>query len=343
MPSFLYFYGQYWPTGHKNYWMSNQTSIRFNTTSRQFYIQNLKRVDSYFKENKLSKVTWTCTWNSLHVRMLFWFLWINCWPCVWKQTYLATVGRAMGFHLPALAFCVMHDANHGSYSKTKPWTVFLVFFSMNVIGGYAINWRIQHNVLHHTYTNIHEHDEDIALPACFGSNLTHNSKVHKLQFIYARFLYGIMTLMWSTTKKTSGNWNVTTTLDSLRALTPSSERKFFLIFSKLFYYAYMLLPLFLIPEMTVLTGFADFNYALHGRARTGAYFSTGSRCRGNGVPFAWRKRKPENHWAVHQLHTTMNFATRDPIFTGLLVDWTSVLSIIYSQPSAMCTTLKSRK
>ena len=25
----------------------------------------------------------------------------------------------------------------------------------------AYNWQIQHNVLHHTYTNIHGHDEDL--------------------------------------------------------------------------------------------------------------------------------------------------------------------------------------
>ena len=29
------------------------------------------------------------------------------------------------------------------------------------MGGYDLNWRIQHNLLHHTYTNIDGMDEDV--------------------------------------------------------------------------------------------------------------------------------------------------------------------------------------
>jgi linoleoyl-CoA desaturase len=29
------------------------------------------------------------------------------------------------------------------------------------LGGFDVNWRLQHNILHHTYTNITHVDEDI--------------------------------------------------------------------------------------------------------------------------------------------------------------------------------------
>ena len=35
--------------------MSNTNIIRFNNSNRQFYTELKKRVDSYFKENKVSK------------------------------------------------------------------------------------------------------------------------------------------------------------------------------------------------------------------------------------------------------------------------------------------------
>jgi len=33
--------------------------------------------------------------------------------------------------------------------------------SIYILAGNVFNWKIQHNLLHHTYTNIHGHDEDL--------------------------------------------------------------------------------------------------------------------------------------------------------------------------------------
>ena len=32
---------------------------------------------------------------------------------------------------------------------------------MNFLGGFHTNWKIQHNVLHHSFTNVHGFDEDL--------------------------------------------------------------------------------------------------------------------------------------------------------------------------------------
>jgi linoleoyl-CoA desaturase len=48
--------------------------------------------------------------------------------------------------------------DHGSYSNktglTNSWAIFIYLPEM-------YNWQVQHNVLHHTYTNIPGHDEDL--------------------------------------------------------------------------------------------------------------------------------------------------------------------------------------
>ena len=72
---------------------------------------------------------------------------------------------------------------------------------INLVGGAAINWKIQHNVLHHTYTNVEEYDMDINGPAIL--RFSPNQKkigIHKYQHIYAWFLYGLLTLNWATYK-----------------------------------------------------------------------------------------------------------------------------------------------
>ena len=54
----------------------------------------------------------------------------------------------------------MHDSNHGAYTENKAVNHFLGSL-LNILGGYSLNWKIQHNILHHTYTNIEGLDEDI--------------------------------------------------------------------------------------------------------------------------------------------------------------------------------------
>ncbi|MFM7766802.1 MAG: fatty acid desaturase family protein, partial [Bacteroidota bacterium] len=58
-----------------------------------------------------------------------------------------------GTGLAGIGMSVMHDANHGAYSSNKNINR-LVGHTLNMVGGSVSNWKIQHNILHHTYTNI---------------------------------------------------------------------------------------------------------------------------------------------------------------------------------------------
>ncbi|MDH5383051.1 MAG: fatty acid desaturase, partial [Cyclobacteriaceae bacterium] len=68
-----------------------------------------------------------------------------------------------GLGMAGIGMGIMHDALHGSYSKNKKVNNILGY-SINLIGANASIWKIQHNVLHHTYTNIDHADEDINVP-----------------------------------------------------------------------------------------------------------------------------------------------------------------------------------
>jgi linoleoyl-CoA desaturase len=57
-----------------------------------------------------------------------------------------------GIGMAGVGMNVMHDGNHGSYSN-KSWVNKFMGGTIYVLGN-VYNWQVQHNVLHHTYTNI---------------------------------------------------------------------------------------------------------------------------------------------------------------------------------------------
>ncbi|MDX2174677.1 MAG: acyl-CoA desaturase [Bacteroidota bacterium] len=302
--------------------MSNNTIIRFNNTNRQFYNELKKRVDSYFKENKISK-----SGNlNMYFKTVFMFaayftpyllITLNVFDSklIW---FLLSV--LMGFAMAGIGLCVMHDANHGSYSKNTKFNRILGYASLNILGGHSLNWRIQHNVIHHTYTNIHEEDEDIAPPGFMRFEPHAKRKgIHKLQFLYAWFFYGMMTLMWSTTKdfKQLLRYNK-------RGLLKGSNTTFgkeltVIIVSKIVYYGYMLLPYFLVKDMTFLNWLCGF-LMLHYIAGLvlAMIFQPAHVVQETEFPLPSNEGTLEDHWAQHQLRTTMNFANGDPVFSWLV-------------------------
>jgi len=102
--------------------------------------------------------------------------------------------------LAGVGLGIMHDANHGALSK-KPAVNKFIGFVINLAGGYALNWKIQHNVLHHSYTNIDGYDEDIDPSGVMRFSPHQPAKpLFKYQIYYAWFLYGLMTFSWATYK-----------------------------------------------------------------------------------------------------------------------------------------------
>ncbi|WP_074224853.1 fatty acid desaturase family protein [Algoriphagus halophilus] len=104
------------------------------------------------------------------------------------------------FGMAGIGMGVMHDACHGSYSK-NPLVNKFVSYTLNMVGASSEVWRIQHNVLHHSYTNIHEHDDDINAPFFLRfSPEAEQNKLHRFQHLYAWFFYSLSTLSWVTAK-----------------------------------------------------------------------------------------------------------------------------------------------
>ena len=77
----------------------------------------------------------------------------------------------------------MGEQNHGPHARFD--------------GGSSYLWDWKHNSIHHTYTNITGHDDDINLG--FLARLTPHQRrfwFHRLQGIYLWLLYGFMAIKW---------------------------------------------------------------------------------------------------------------------------------------------------
>jgi linoleoyl-CoA desaturase len=111
----------------------------------------------------------------------------------WLATLLAL---SLGFALAGIGFNVMHDANHGSYSR-HPRVNGALAFTSDLLGASSWLWRQKHNVLHHTFANVAGMDPDVEAGAFL--RLTPAQPVHpwhRFQHLYAWPLYGVFMVKW---------------------------------------------------------------------------------------------------------------------------------------------------
>lgn len=93
-------------------------------------------------------------------------------------------------------FNAMHDGGHGAYSK-KSWINTLMVSSLDLVGGSSYLWKQQHNLNHHTFTNIHGKDTDIESSGILRFSPEQPWKWwHRYQYIFGPISYAFLTLMW---------------------------------------------------------------------------------------------------------------------------------------------------
>jgi len=159
------------------------------TKSDDFSKKLTQNVETYLKERNLQKHG---NWRILlkvPVLFSFYFLpyFLLLFGVVTNPILQILCAVVMGLGMASIGLAIMHDANHGAFSK-YPFINRILSHSIEILGGYHKNWRIQHNVLHHSFTNVHDMDEDIAPIGVlrFSPNEPHK-KIHKYQLFYAWF------------------------------------------------------------------------------------------------------------------------------------------------------------
>jgi len=294
--------------------------IKFKNNLHEEFAKTLnKRVNGHFKSIKSGKyanaemVFKTIAMFSLYF-IPYVFLLMSDVSDTW---YLLLVFFLMGLGKAGIGLSVMHDANHGAYSR-KQWVNTLIGYSLNVIGGNATNWKIQHNIKHHTYTNVTGMDEDIS-PRGGILRFDPNTEVkahHRWQFIYAWILYGLMTLSWIVVKDIKQLMGYSKD-GMLRKIQDSSLRAWtWLIMTKLVYYSYVLvIPILFTPFVwwQLLLGFLVMHYVAG--FILGIIFQPAHVMEHNTFEEVDESNTVEENWTVHQLKTTCNFAHKNKLLS----------------------------
>ncbi len=102
----------------------------------------------------------------------------------------------LGLGLAAIGFNIQHDGGHKSYSK-RAWVNKTMALTLDLMGGSSYLWDWKHNSIHHTYTNITGHDDDIDL-GWLARLSPHQRRFwfHRLQGFYLWALYGFLAIKW---------------------------------------------------------------------------------------------------------------------------------------------------
>jgi linoleoyl-CoA desaturase len=297
----------------------NQTKsfseVRFidNQKEKNIFFATLRqRVDGYFKEKKLSKhhnrqmIIKTIVLLSAYILPFIALLWFQ--PVIGISLGIWTL---MGFAKAGIGMSIMHDANHGAYSlssKTNKW----VGYTINLVGGSVFTWKLQHNFLHHTYTNIVDLDNDIddKLVMRFSPH-TKVKWYQKFQFIYSFFFYGLLTLYWTLAKDFVQFHKYTK--EGVNKGSRSQNKKVLIkiILSKIIYFLlFFVLPLVVLgmPVAEFVTGYLLMQF-IAGVVLT-VIFQLAHTVEETSHPLPDENLNIENNWAIHQMNTTVNFSRK---------------------------------
>ena len=293
--------------------------IKFtNTNKSTFFATTRQRVDTYFKENNISRHANKAMWGkAIFYLASFLILYLLLISNQFSLGVMFGMALLIGVFSALIGFNVCHDAIHGSFSNNAKVNSFFSFV-FNLVGASPYMWSITHNVVHHTYTNIPGHDEDIEVaPGLVRiSEEEKVTKIQQFQHFYAFGLYSLASLSWVLRKdyvkffqKKIGEHP-----------TNHPKREYFNLFfyKAIYYFLFIALPLIVldITWWQFLIGFVCLHLA-EGLV-LGLVFQLAHVVEGTDFPMPNEQGNIEEAWADHQMRTTANFATNSKLASFLL-------------------------
>lgn len=173
------------------------TKVKFGRGGSPFVSEVKERVAAYFHDEGISDkanaamvaksaVILVVTFGSYALLYTGWF----------GPFGMLGLAVLMGIGWAGIGFCIGHDAIHEAYSRRK-WVNRLLGFSFEVLGASSYMWRLTHNGIHHTWTNVAGVDEDLVVAPVL--RLTPHSErhwFHRFQTLFALPAYATATLFW---------------------------------------------------------------------------------------------------------------------------------------------------
>jgi len=293
--------------------------VKFQGPSRSRFLATVNsRVNSYFRDANLSKqANFTMWFKCIFYLVLFFGLYALIISNQFSPLAMLGLAVALGTVSAFVGFNVCHDAIHGSFSTNK--TVNSLLGSIfHLLGANPYVWSISHNMVHHNFTNIPGHDEDIEIaPGLIRITPEEEIKrIQRFQHWYAFPLYSLASLSWLFRKDFKKFFQPT--LGPFEKNHPKAE------YFKLFFFKVVYILLFIVLPLVVLdvtwyqfiVGFLALHFAQG--LTMGLVFQLAHVVEGTDFPVPNNSGNIEENWAEHQMRTTANFSTQSPVAAFLL-------------------------
>lgn len=294
------------------------SKVSFNNKQSPFFRVLKGKVDNYFSTHQLhtsgnrqlltKSIIQVSTAVALYVVLVF----FN------PGTLLSLLLCALfGMNLALIGFNIMHEGGHQSFSKHK-WLNETSAYFLNILGGNAYYWKIKHNINHHTYTNIEGMDSDIDVKPFM--RLHENQpryKMHRFQHLYWIGLYGISYVVWVFYHDFEKYFTGKIAAHAGAYKLDAKEHTIFWITKILYVVVYIALPIIMLGPVKALIGFAIATFICG--LFISVVFQLAHVVEGTVFPIPNEEsNKIEQEWAIHQVTTTANFATKSKIVSWLL-------------------------
>jgi linoleoyl-CoA desaturase len=293
------------------------TTPKFKNTKGSTFHQELKkRVQNYFTENNINQTgnislyfKAILLWSSyvfLYVHLVFFT------PVLWMASIECIL---MGGLTAAIGFNVMHDGGHGSFSNSKFWNK-IAAFSVNGLGASMLMWNNKHNIIHHTYTNIDGVDDDIEIKPLLRMCPTQKKyKVHRFQHFYVWFLYSLLLIVWVFLTDYQKYFKQKVGSVPIKKMSIFDHFAFWI--AKIGYYFMMIaLPIYMVGFTNWLVGFLILS--MFAGFVLSIVFQLAHTVEETAFPTPVENNNIENEWAIHQVETTANFATKNKLISWLV-------------------------
>lgn len=293
--------------------------VKFNTQTQPFFQALRTRTDHYFKTNKIStkgdsRLYWktailSITFVAIYITLIFLTpesVWINLILCA-----------LLGANFAAIGFNMMHDGAHGSYSDNK----FLnesMGFTLNIMGGNMYVWKQKHNENHHTFTNIEGHDDDINLKPFLRMHENQQKLwIHRYQHFYGVFMYGMSLMFWvfyqDFKRYFTGQIAEQTNMRKMK----TSDHLIFWSSKFLHILLFILIPMYTVGVIDAIVGYITMSYVCG--IILGIVFQMAHVVEPTSFIAPTQGIETlEDEWAVHQIKTTFDFATKSKVVCWLL-------------------------
>jgi linoleoyl-CoA desaturase len=270
------------------------------------FLNNVREeVAALFRTNRVSPHANT----EMIFKIVFWIAcWVISYTCMIRFRNVPPVAVMAGVihmftHL-AIAFNIAHDANHFALFRSKKKNVIFGYL-MELLGCNKRLWIEAHNREHHTFINIHKHDNNI--DGYYFLRLSPDDEWkphHRYQWMYATIIYALSTLNYAIAR------DVKMIVRYWRRGTMRITFQFMceFLFFKAIYYGYLVvIPIifFQVSWTTVLTFFL-IGHMINGTLLV-FIFLTGHLTEDTTYPQV-KNDAIEDNWAVHVIKTTCDYA-----------------------------------